>query len=94
MLIKVYIMLIGALTTSALVAYFVNYLQTRVGAKNSRLARGAGRAISGCAQRRMPLHIRQIDALPYSFYHRLKLTSPRGINYLVRRGTRLPRGYI
>lgn len=33
-------------------------------------------------------------AIYLHFYNHLQLTSPRGINYLVRRGTRLPRDYI
>ncbi len=81
MLIKVYILLIGVLSMIYAGAYFVNFLRMREGAKQSRLACVAGRAKNNVA-------------LPHSFYHHLQLISPRGINYLVRRGTRLPRDYI
>ncbi len=79
MLIKVYILLIGVLSLMYASAYFVNYILTREGAKQSRLACVAGRAKNNVAS---------------TFYHLLQLISPRGINYLVRRGTRLPRDYI
>ncbi len=81
MLIKVYILLIGVLSLMYAGAHFVNYLRMREGAKPSRLACVAGRAKINVA-------------LPLYFCHHLQLISPRGINYLVRRGTRLPRDYI
>ena len=81
MLIKVSIVLIGVLAIMYSSAYFVNFLRMREGAKHSRLACVAGRA-------------KNSEVLPYTFNLHLQLISPRGTNYLVRRGTRLPRDYI